>query len=223
MAVLDGAPALLLLAVVVLGAALLDVDVVSVVLVTAVSDEVSVVMAVGSVVFVPAVTDVGAGMGVSAFSLVTVVLASVVVETVAVAVEDGEMVFVVVSGVADGRIVGAPVVVDAGTVVEVVDRPLGTGIGTCVESVAADSVDSEAMDAAAEERELAVEDMADATDADDAAMAAVSTDAEAVARGIITGERVTEPVDTDALAGIMIEVVYPLIAMGKTGPDGAGS
>jgi hypothetical protein len=94
------------------------------------------------------------------------------------------------------------------------------------------------MEAATEESELAVEEMADATEAEEAptiavstdadavdegvAMMDVSTDAEGVAKGTITGDKVTEPVDTDALSGIMIDVVYPLIAIGKTGPDGAG-
>ena len=109
------------------------------------------------------------------------------------------------------------------TVVEVVERPLGTGIGTWVESVAAESVKTEAMDAAAEERELAVEEMAEATEAEDAARAAVSMDAEVVAKGTITGDRVTVPVDTDALAGMTMDVVYPLMAIGRIGPDGAGS
>lgn len=99
-------------------------------------------------------------------------------------------------------------------------------------------MEAEAKEAATEERELAVEEMADATEAEEAPTIAVSTDAdaaeegvatmdvsadaEAVGKGIITGDRVTEPVDTDALSGMMIDVVYPLIAIGKTGPDGAG-
>lgn len=115
-------------------------------------------------------------------------------------------------------------------------------------------MEAEAKEAATEERELAVEEMADATEAEEAPTIAVSTDAdaaeegvammdvsadaeaaeegvammdvsadaEAVAKGTITGDRVTEPVDTDALSGMMIDVVYPLIAIGKTGPDGAG-
>ena len=87
----------------------------------------------------------------------------------------------------------------------------------------AESVEAEAMEAAAVEMELAVEEMADATEAEEEAMAAESTDAEAVAYGMITGDKVTDPVDTDALAGIMIEVEYPLTAMGRIGPDGAGS
>ncbi len=89
--------------------------------------------------------------------------------------------------------------------------------------MAAESVEVEAMEAAAEDMELAVEEMADATEAEEEATTAESTDAEAVAYGMITGDKVTDPVDMDALAGITIEVEYPLTAMGRIGPDGAGS
>lgn len=79
------------------------------------------------------------------------------------------------------------------------------------------------MEAATEESELAVEETADATEAEEAptiavstdadavdegvAMMDVSTDAEGVAKGTITWDKVTEPVDTDALSGITIDVV----------------
>ena len=189
------------------------------------------------------------------------------VETVSVAVEEG------VEGRGRGRIVGAPVVVEAvaldsvpvgfdaapvgfdaapvvevvvltaaavmdvvvlaaasvvevvalaSVAVDVVERPLGTGTGTWVDSVTAESVEVEAMEAPTAESELAVEEMADATEADEAATAAEATDVEAVAKGTMTGDNVTEPVGTDALAGMMMDVVYPLIAIGRTGPDGAG-
>ena len=201
---------------------LVETEVTSVVLF---SEEVSVVIAVGSVVVVlPAET--------------TAVTAEA--EVVSVEDEDPPMTaVVVVEGVAEGRIVGAPVVVVVAlvlagapvmelvvlmmdAVVEVVWRPFGTGTGTKVDSVAAELVDAEAMEAPAAERELADEEMTDAAEAEEEAMAAESVDAETVAKGMITGDRVTEPVDTDALAGMMTEVVYPLIAIGRTGPDGTG-
>lgn len=157
---LDGPAALLVLAVV-LDSVLVEfavVDVTIVVLLTRVSDEVSVVMAVGKVVF----ADAGiVAMAVTAVSVV-VVLAGLVVATVSVVVVEGEiMLVVVVEGVAEGRIMGAPVVVEralvsvvvvlgtaavlvvlsaaavvetvvlaTASVVEVVERPFGTGTGT---------------------------------------------------------------------------------------------